>query len=100
VLSCCKLLLLLATEKLYDLSLVLRARALKHLSCYASERRLPAAANRGSLHFSARDGAPCHYSDAAPIALNESFPGHSTGSEELFTRLQSSPDLILHSFFV
>jgi hypothetical protein len=52
---CCKLLfLLLATEMLYDLSPVLGARALKHLSCYASEPRLAAAGSRGTLHFSAR----------------------------------------------
>jgi hypothetical protein len=47
-----------------------------------------------------QDGAPCHYSDTAPVALNERFPGHSTGSEGLFTRLQSLPDLILHYCFV
>jgi hypothetical protein len=45
-----------------------------------------------------QDGAPRHYSDAAPVALNERFPGHSTGSESPFTRLQSSADLILHNF--
>jgi hypothetical protein len=46
-----------------------------------------------------QDGAPCYYSDAAPIALNERLPGHSTGSEGLFTRLQSLPGLILHKLF-